>query len=76
MAHRQLYKLNSISISTFLYRPGGSEDLRVVSLWRSDLVDELALLLLGTDWVEDPLAVLALGDVELAGRLAVSGENL
>ena len=39
-------------------------------------MDELALLLLGTDRVEDPLAVLALGDVELAGRLAVSGENL
>ena len=40
-------------------------------------MDKLALaLLFRTDRVEDPLAVLALRNVEFAGRLAVSGENL
>merc|ERR1719361_395318 len=64
------------STTAFLYRPGRSEDLRVV-FGRSDLVHKLALaLLFGTDGVEDSLAVLALRNVKFAGRLAVSGQNL
>ena len=67
---------SSVVFLTFLYRPGRSEDLRVV-FRRSDLVDKLALaLLFGTDGVEDSLAVLALRDVKFAGGLAVPGEKL
>ena len=67
---------SSVVFLTFLYRPGRSEDLRVV-FGRSDLVHKLALaLLFGTDGVEDSLAVLALRNVKFAGRLAVSGQNL